>query len=629
MSLDLSWLPVAEQWTEDLRALKAESQPDACWAALQHLSRCRLDPVQTSRLDREARRKRSAGILREVETGASVRVVLLGSSTLRHLVPSLRVAGMRRGMWMDLHECGYGQYMQALLEPTTELRALQPEIAVFALDARHLDDLMVDGVGAAIERIEQGWLLARERFGATVIQQTVLPVFEDAYGSNEHRLPDSSASRLATLNAELRNSADRHGVTLLSVDRYVQWGGIDAWHSRALWHMAKQEVHPGAASLWGDLLTRLIAAERGRSSKCLVLDLDHTLWGGGIGDDGLDGITIGRGSALGEAHLEFQRYCLALKRRGVILAVCSKNDEANARAPFEQRPEMLLQLKDFAVFVANWKDKASNLRSIAKRLRIGLDSLVFADDNPAERELIRRELPEVMVPEMPEDPAGYVGAIARAGYFEGLVLTAEDRDRAQRYAEEVEREGLRQASTDMRGYLQSLRMEMSARSFDETGLRRIVQLANKTNQFNLTTLRVTELQVRERMSDPGVMSWQISLRDRFGDHGVVALIMGRVEPRDTLVLDMWLMSCRVLGRGVEDACMDLVMEGALERGIRKVVGVYRPTAKNGMVRDLYERVGFLEIPSPQPETEQRWEMDVARFVPRDAAIQICEPARVV
>ena len=239
------------------------------------------------------------------------------------------------------------------------------------------------------------------------MQQTVLPVFPAHLGNNEQRLINSPAAIVEEVNASLRKTADEAGVHLLALDTFSRTEGLAAWYEPALWHKSKHEVHPRASILYGDQVARMLAAIRGLSSKCLVLDLDNTLWGGVIGDDGLEGIVLGQGGAVGEAYLSFQRYCAALSARGVILAVCSKNDEVNARLPFTKHPEMILRESDIACFVANWNDKASNLRSIASTLNIGIDSLVFADDNPAERALIRKELPSVQVPELPEDPALY------------------------------------------------------------------------------------------------------------------------------------------------------------------------------------------------------------------------------
>ena len=351
------------------------------------------------------------------------------------------------------------------------------------------------------------------------------------------------------------------------MDTWAATSGIAHWYDPALWYRSKQEVHPRAGTLYGDQLGRLLAAIKGLSAKCLVLDLDNTLWGGVIGDDGLDGIVLGQGSTVGEAYLALQRYCLQLSQRGVILAVCSKNDEAHAVAPFEQHEDMVLRRKDIACFVANWRDKATNLRQIAQTLNIGLDSLVFMDDNPAERALIRRELPMVQVPELPEDPAEYVPLLASAGYFEAVELTPEDRQRTEAYRGNAERELLRQSTTDMAGYLQALHMKLSWQPFSVQSLKRIVHLNQKTNQFNLTTLRYSETDLLERMRDPEYVTLQLRLSDVYGDSGVIGLVVAHhvvahhvVASQDSggvLEIESWLMSCRVLGRQVEEATLNI------------------------------------------------------------------------
>jgi FkbH-like protein len=370
-----------------------------------------------------------------------------------------------------------------------------------------------------------------------------------------------------------------------------------------------------------------------------VLDLDHTLWDGGIGDDGIDGIVLGQGSAAGEAHLEFQRYAKGLMERGVVLAVCSKNDEANALLPFEQHPDMALRRGDIACFVANWEDKPANLRRIARELNLGLESLVFVDDNPVERGLVRKELPMVAVPEMPEDPAEYVRVLAGAGYFEGLGVTEEDRERAAQYAANAKREAGRAAAagegatTDLRSYLAGLRMELERKPFDAAGRARIVQLINKTNQFNLTTRRRTEAEVERLMQQPAALTLQFRLKDVYGDNGMIGVII--VAPAAGIglhgataadrVIDTWLMSCRVLGRQAEDAMMNVLVEQARARGVRRIFGQYVPTVKNAMVREHYARMGF-ELVETTADGATVWVLDLAAYTSRETQIVCVEDA---
>ncbi len=596
----LAWLPEARDFAARIKRLEADETSD--WAELVSLANLRLDFLRTGRLDAILRRDFPEAPPSGLPT-RPVRLAILGSSTTVHLPAPIRIAALRRNIHVTIHEGEYGQYQQELADVDTELHRFRPDVVLLAFDARHLTaglDAMADAAGAeaaldaARDRMRRCWTLARETLGATVIQQTVLPVLPPLLGSNEQRLCGSPARLIARLNAALRADADAAGVHLLAIDEAAGQHGVAEWHDPVLWHRAKQEVSPVAGPVYGDLVGRLLAALQGRSGKCLVLDLDNTLWGGVIGDDGLEGIVIGQGSALGEAFLAVQHYAKSLAQRGVILAVCSKNDEANARLAFEKHPEMLLRRSDISCFVANWDDKATNLRRIARELNIGIDSLVFLDDNPFERNLVRGELPEVAVPEIPDDdPALMPGILAAGGYFESVSITDEDRARTAQYAANTERAAAMDASaTDLPGYLRSLEMKLVWRRFDRIGLGRIVQLVNKTNQFNLTTRRRTEEQVLAVMADPKSFGLQIRLVDRFGDNGIIAIVIGHVDAAWECRIDTWLMSCRVLGRGVEEATLALLADQARALDGVALVGEYLPTAKNAMVSGHYEKLGF-------------------------------------
>jgi FkbH-like protein len=347
------------------------------------------------------------------------------------------------------------------------------------------------------------------------------------------------------------------------------------------------------------------------------------VWGGVIGDDGLEGIVIGQGSPLGEAYTAFQNYARELSRRGIILAVCSKNDEANAVEPFEKHPEMVLKRGDIACFIANWSDKASNIRAIAKDLNIGLDSLVFIDDNPFERNLVRQELPMVAVPEVEDDPTYYPRALSDAGYFEGIAVTDEDRERSGQYQGNRAREALKSSVTDLDSYLRGLEMQLVWRPFDKIGLQRTVQLINKSNQFNLTTRRYTEEDVLAVMDDPSAFGLQLRLIDRFGDNGVIAIIIGRLRDDGDLYIDTWLMSCRVLGRQVEPTTLNLIAAQAKLLGARRLIGEYIPTKKNGMVKEHYQKLGFADTRSDDAGGNIS-SLDLASFVPIDTFIYVTE-----
>ena len=622
---DLYWLPEPIDWK---KSLSAPQQGAELWSQLVRLANTRLDFVKTNQLDHLLQRS----FPNEPPAGLAtrpIRLAVLASSTVTHLLPGLRVAALRRGLYVQTYVTGYGQYHQELLDPSSPLHRFAPSAVLFATDTRHLVGQAEDGgdSGAAekaVSRRAELWNTAKNAFACQVMQQTLLPIFPALLGSNEHRLSSSRAWRVTAMNALLRTYADRGGVDLVALDASAERYGVDDWYDEGLWLKAKQEVHPAAAPMYGELVARLIAAQMGRSSKCLVLDLDNTLWGGVIGDDGLDGIVLGQGSGVGEAYVEFQRWLLDQARRGVILAVCSKNDEANALAPFERHAEMVLSRSHIAAFVANWEDKATNLRTIAQRLNIGIDSCVFVDDNPFERNIVRRELPTVAVPELPEDPAFYARCIADAGYFEALSVTAEDTERTKQYQANIQREALQASATDLKGYLESLKMELWVKSFDRLDLKRIVQLINKTNQFNLTTRRYTEEEVAALIDAPDAVGLHFRLTDSLGDNGIISIIIARREKTDAKVkIDTWLMSCRVLGRQVENACMNVVAEKAKNLGAAEIVGEYIATAKNGMVKGHYEKLGFRPL-GQNGSAGSLWRLELENYVPTETSITIRE-----
>ena len=612
MSIELAWLPELPGWSGLLEAARQAPREDA-FRSFQHLACSRMDFVRAGKLDKAVQRYQASQ--NEAPPLPTLRLALLGSSTLSHLLPGIRLGALRRGFLLEIYVGSYGMYRQELSDPSSGLYAFQPDVVCFAMDAQHLAGGEQASAESAMANLRQCWQLARESLGCrAVIQQMLLPRFPTLLGNNEYRLPSSPAALVAKINQEIRASAAVEGVNLLSVDVWSAEDGLANWFDASLWYQAKEEIHPRAAVVYGDQLGRLIAALWGRSRKCLVLDLDNTLWGGVIGDDGLEGIVLGQGSAAGEAFVALQRYARQLGERGVILAVCSKNEEANALEPFEKHPDMVLRRKDIACFVANWTDKAANLRTIAEQLNIALDALVFVDDNPAERRLIRAELPMVAVPEMPEEPAEYARTLADAGYFEAVDLTAEDRERTELYRANAQRSAARAAATDLGAFLDGLGMELFANSFDMAGLKRIAQLMNKTNQFNLTTKRYTEADVLRMMADENTATMQLRLTDVHGDNGVIGLMVGERQG-ESMVIDTWLMSCRVLGRGVEEATLNLLVERARELGCASLRGEYRPTAKNGMVRDHYRQLGFVPVGSAEDGSTQ-WELPIANFVAR-------------
>jgi FkbH-like protein len=628
----MSWLPVARDFRGDLRAALDGAKPTECLESLASLAACRLGFLETVQLDRALGRLG----LKEAPGFLPIRLAILASSTVDHLSPAIRVAGLRRKLLIDVHSGGYGQYRQEVLDPTSALHHFAPQSVLFSLSAR---DAIAgvpltataaeadEAIARFVSDLRSFWRKAREIGNAAVIQQTFIDVTEPLFGGYDRIVPGAPARVVARLNDQLCEAAARDDVLLLDVARASERDGIDAWFDVGRWLQGKFEIAPQAAPLYGDLAARILAAQRGLSKKCLVLDLDNTLWGGAIGDDGLDGIVLGEGSAAGEAHLALQHYAKLLKERGIILAVCSKNDAKIAEAAFQDHPEMVLRRSDITAFQANWDDKAENLKAIAARLNIGIDSLVFVDDNPVERARVRQSLPLVAVPELPEDAAHYARCLAEAGYFEAVAFTSEDRDRAQQYAANAEREALLGSAESMDEFLRGLKMTTVFGRFTAVDHARVVQLINKTNQFNTTTRRYASEEIEYISNLADALTLQFRLLDRVADNGLVSTMILRPTPDDEDVLEIenWVMSCRVFGRQLEFEAMNIAVEAARERGVRALVANYIPTAKNDVISTLYPNLGFTEVNQSVADSgATRWFLNLADYVVRDTHIFVRE-----
>jgi FkbH-like protein len=544
------------------------------------------------------------------------RLGIVSNATSHFMAPALIATAARYGIVLECVESNYGQVMQEALSADSAVNRSRPDAVLVALDYRGLALDAPIGDTGAVEGVMERALgelrtvrdALRRNSGASCIFQTVARPVELSFGSLDLALAGTRRHMIDLFNRRL--SADLAGKEdlLLDVAGLAETVGLSAWHDPALWNIGKIPFANTYLPIYADLTCRLIAAVRGKSRRCLILDLDNTLWGGIIGDDGLEGIVLGQGDPQGEAFLGVQSAALALRERGIVLAVSSKNSDEIARLPFRRHPEMLLRENHVAVFQANWNDKASNIRAIADELSLGLESLVFLDDNPAERRLVRDRLPEVAVPELPEDPALYVRTLLAAGYFEAHVYSPEDQKRADFYQDNARRVALQRATGDLDAYLETLGMTITFQPFDEIGRARIAQLINKSNQFNLTTRRYSEAQVREMQSDPNCFTLQVRLVDTFGDNGMICVIICRREADDWLV-DTWLMSCRVLGRQVEQAVLQELVRHARGLGITRIVGTYRPTERNRLVEDHYAKLGFTECGSPT-EGSTSWSLNV-------------------
>jgi FkbH-like protein len=543
----------------------------------------------------------------------------------------------------------YDNYVSEIVGESSRLDEFKPEVILFLpshrhcrynglwLDAREKQEAEVRNTAAQILDLCRR---ANKRTGAEIVLANFpLPGRLDP-GPYRTRTLASDWSFRKAVNLELGLNAPPFvhicDVEFLSARR----GTLHAWDARG-WFESKQ---PYSTDLLLDVAreaAHLIVSLRRSPKKVVVLDLDNTLWGGVIGEDGLHGIEIGDTSPRGEAFKAFQEYLLSLTHRGILLAVSSKNDHEKAVEPFEKHPEMVLRMKDFVAFKANWQPKSENIRQIAAELNLGLDSLVFVDDNPAEVEIVRQFAAEVEAVMIGDDPSEFVGLLQDARFFEPVSITAEDLERMRQYRQETQRQELLAAVTDiaavtniaaltniaavtnMDAYLESLAMEAVVREFRSVDVPRISQLINKSNQFNLTTRRRTETEVQSVMADPKYFGFTVRLADRFGDYGLISVAVCKVAD-GTLEVDTWLMSCRVLKRQVEEEVLNEIVRLARARGCTRIKGVYQPTAKNGMVRGHYPALGFTALPSP--ETALEFELDVQQYTPRETKIRINERA---
>ena len=561
---------------------------------------------------------------------AQVRILILSASTASHLSDAMIGTAIRFKFLLAVTMAEYEEPEPWLERNRDELKENRPDFVLVASDSRMLklssslgdEAAATRVVEAAIGRISRVAEVAGTATGRPIILQT-LAGDPDAIQSNmDLGLPGSPRSLTDHFNRRLVQQARQDSRLVLDVNALASLVGHSAWSAGRYWYAAKYPFATSMIPLYADNVMRIIAAQMGRSRRVLVLDLDNTMWGGIVGDDGIEGLALGSGSPLGEAHSALQRMALSLKERGIILCVSSKNDEAIALDAFRNHPEMILKEDDIVAFRVNWEDKAANLKAIADAIDLGLDAFVFLDDNPAERKRVRDALPSVAVPELPEDPSEWPSVFQAAGYFEQASFSKEDRLRAGFYKANALRAAQLERIGDHNEYLRSLGMTLSIAPFDSAGRKRIAQLISKSNQFNLTTRRYSEAEIAAMQSSSDVFTLQARLEDIFGDNGMISVVICR-ETGPRWEVDTWIMSCRVLGRRVEESVLQYLVEQARGRGISEIVGHYIPTAKNGLVRDHFSRLGFVQTGSGNGETT--WRLAVAGYCGKNLPLKLDLP----
>ncbi|MCR5747526.1 MAG: HAD-IIIC family phosphatase [Lachnospiraceae bacterium] len=533
-------------------------------------------------------------------SGKEVRLAVLGTCATQFLSQCIAGYAHLQGMNLRVFDADYNQIDAQLIDEGSETFSFAPDMILIylATDKLYEDFLELDKekrpsfASDTLKRIIRYWDMASKYSNARILQMNFSEIRDAGFGNLGVKVADSFTFQIRKLNVMLAEEmTKRKGVFPIDILSVQIALGNKAFYDPVLYYNAKVNV---ALNSWGYVAKEIydvMDALAGHIKKCVVLDLDNTLWGGVIGDDGLAGIEIGE---LGRGHVftDLQLYFKQLKDRGILLAVCSKNDEATAKEPFEKHEEMVLRLSDFAMFVANWEDKASNIRHIQQTLNIGMDSLVFIDDNPFERNLVRSMIPDICVPELPEDPAEYLGFLQNENLFEVASYSSEDADRTGMYQAEAKRRESEASFESIDDYLKSLEMIGEARPFEPVRYPRIAQLTQRSNQFNLRTVRYTEDDIARIADDKDRLTLYYTLKDKYGDHGLVSVVIMEKESEETAFIDTWLMSCRVLKRGMEEYIINKAVEAAANAGYTTIHAEYIPTAKNSMVKDIYTRMGF-------------------------------------
>lgn len=530
----------------------------------------------------------------------SCKLAVLGDFATQHFVTCLKGCARMSNFNLDIFEADYDQIEMQIVDPASELYGYGAEYVLIAQCAEKLFQAFLqtpesDRVHFAenkADEISGRWSVLASRMNTSIVQLTFVYENDRTFGSYALVEPSSFAFQLQKLNFLLSEAASKNKQVFL-VDTNAVKGKFrcDEFCDNKMLYIAKMPFSLVALPAIASEVVGVINALRGKFAKCVVLDLDNTLWGGIIGDDGLEGIQIGEYGD-GPAFVAFQGWLKELRRRGILLAVCSKNNEDAAKEPFEKHADMVLALDDFVMFVANWDDKASNIKAMREALNIGFDSMVFVDDNPFERHQVKTMIPDIIVPDMPEDPADYLSHLQRLNLFETASYSSADAARTEQYQVATQRSAMLVAYDSYEEYLEALEMRAVAAPFDNFHYPRIAQLTQRSNQFNLRTVRYTEDQIEKVANSLQHITRYYTLEDKFGDYGLISVVVMDKRDGDALFISEWLMSCRVLKRTMEEFIVNDLVEVARESGAKTLIGEYIATPKNSMVADIYTRMGF-------------------------------------
>ena len=561
---------------------------------------------------------------KDVSALPAIKVSLLGDTATQFLAVAIRGEGIERGYNIDLFEAEYNQVERQILDPTSDLYAHGAKYTiVFQSTHKLLEQYSLMPVSEwnklADERVNFIRTIC-ESVGGKIIYYNYPEIEDTVFGSYANKVSSSFSYQLRKLNLELMNLAQAYpNLFICDIAGIQNKFGRDFMFDTTVYVSTEMILSIDALPYVASRTLDIIASIEGKFKKCLILDLDNTVWGGVVGDDGWENIQVGHGLGIGKAFSEFQQWVKKLKNRGIIVCVCSKNDEDKAKEPFEKNPEMVLKLDDISVFVANWENKADNIRTIQSILNIGFDSMVFLDDNPFERNMVRENVKGVTVPELPEDPGEYLEYLYTQNLFETASYSSADKDRTKQYQVEAQRVSSAKKFTNEADFLKSLEMISEVSGFTSYNTPRVAQLSQRSNQFNLRTVRYTEDQINTIEKDPKQKGFAFTLEDKFGDNGLIAVVILQEKDSETLFIDTWFMSCRVLKRGMENFTLNTIVEYAKANGYKKIIGEYLPTAKNEMVAEHYPSLGFTKLEGTETA---KWVIDIEHYQNRKCYIDV-------
>ena len=548
----------------------------------------------------------------------NINLAILSDSSTQYLEQGIRACGYEKKLKINIWEADYDAIDLAINNPSSPLFSGKNDYVVLFYSMMKAKQNFYSTANKAnfaddfIAQVQNVIECVSENIKTNFIVYNLPEEFDAVFGSYGNKTADSFIYQLRKINYLLMELAEKNSNVFINdvAALYASKGKAYCFDSR---------LYINASVAWSLDFTADIAASTvqilesfsGFGKKCLILDLDNTTWGGIIGDDGIENIEIGE-LGQGKAFTQLQQWAKALKDRGIIIAVCSKNNEDIAKGPFLHHSEMVLRIEDISVFVANWDNKADNIRYIQSVLNIGFDAMVFIDDNPFEREMVKSHLPQVTVPDLPEDPADYLTYLNTLNLFETVSYTAEDKERTKQYREEANRTIAKAKYVDEKEFLISLNMISDVKPFDSFTIPRVAQLSQRSNQFNLRTIRYSEEDIKRISGDTGFVTFSFSLADKFGDHGLISAIILQQKSSKELFIDTWIMSCRVLKRGVEQFALSRLVNFAKDNNFELITGEYLPTPKNALVKDHYEELGFIKSNG----SDGMWSLTIANYNPK-------------